>query len=174
MRLGQRAVGLLQGCAGLALFAMLLIVTIDVAGRHFFAKPLVGATELTQYAMAITVFAGLPVICLRRTHITISLFDGWLGARAQRIQRLLVGGTSTVVLAAQAWVLWQEAGWLHEMGSVIGYLQLPTYPAAYGMSVLSGVAAVASLWAGLCPPAWVLARDSGSGSSEAGVSHDTP
>ena len=166
MTVGHRIVGWLQGCSAAALLAMLVIVTVDVAGRHFFAKPLVGATELTQYAMAITVFAGLPVICLRRAHITIGLLDGLFGARGRRIQGLIVGSSCAVILAGQAWVLWNEAGWLREMGSVIGYLQLPTYPAAYGMAVLSALAAVASAWAGINPPR--LAPPSHTGAVAAG------
>ncbi|MGE4338808.1 MAG: TRAP transporter small permease [Pigmentiphaga sp.] len=163
---GHRIVGWLQGCSAAALLAMLVIVTVDVAGRHFLAKPLVGATELTQYAMAITVFTGLPVVCLRRAHISIGLLDGLFGARGRRIQGLVVGGSCAVVLAGQAWVLWNEAGWLREMGSVIGYLQLPTYPAAYGMAVLSALAAVASAWAGVNPPR--LAPPSPAGAVAAG------
>ncbi len=144
----------LQSAAALALLAMLLIVTIDVVGRHFFNSPLTGAIELTQYTMLIAVFAGLPVVTLRRSHISIGLLDGWFHGAARRVQSLVVCGISAAVLAAQAWVLWHEAAWLREMGNVIGYLQLPTWPAAYAMAVLSALAAVASAMAGLrAPPA---------------------
>lgn len=152
MKLSEHAVRGLQGCAGLALLAMLIIVTIDVVGRQLLARALPGATELTQYAMAITVFAGLPVVCLHRGHITIGLLDGLFQRHGRRIYGLLVNGACAVVLGMQAWILWQEASWLRELGAVIGYLQLPTYPAAYGMALLSGVAALACAWIAVCPP----------------------
>lgn len=157
MKASEYVVRGLQGCAALALLAMLIIVTIDVAGRQLLARALPGATELTQYAMAITVFAGLPVVCLRRGHITIGLFDGVFQRYGRRLYSLLVNGGSAVVLGVQAWVLWREASWLRELGAVIGYLQLPTYPAAYGMAVLSGVAALACALLAVHPPQGISA-----------------
>lgn len=142
----------LQGAAALALLAMLAIVTIDVVGRHFLNRPLTGAIELTQYTMLIAVFAGLPVVTLRRSHIGIGLLDGSLKGAAKRLQSVVVCLVSAFILAAQAWVLWGEAAWLRSMGNTIGYLQLPTWPAAYAMSVLSAMAAVASILAALRPP----------------------
>lgn len=147
------ATAFLQAGAGLALLAMLAIVTLDVLGRHFLAKPLTGAIELTQYGMVVVVFAGLPVVSLQRHHITLSLLDHGLGPRARRWHRALIGVLCAGILGMQAWVLWHEAAWLKELGSVLGYLQLPTYPAAYGMAVFSALAALACMAVAFSPAA---------------------
>lgn len=145
------ATTVLQAGAGLALLAMLAVVTIDVLGRHFLAKPLTGAIELTQYGMVIVVFAGLPVVSLQRRHITLSVLDGWLGPRTRRVHAAVIHLACAVILGIQAQVLWREAAWLKELGSLLGYLQLPTYPAAYGMALFSALAAVACLTLAIWP-----------------------
>ena len=53
------------------MFAMMLLTFVDVVGRQLFNAPVLGGNELTRIAMGLLVYIGLPLVCLRREHITI-------------------------------------------------------------------------------------------------------
>lgn len=127
----------LERLAGTALLAMLGLTCADVLGRYLFARPLAGVIELIQYAMVIVVFAALPLVTSRGSHISVGLLDGRLYGIARRIQQTLIGAGCTFVLATLSWTLFEIAGSMRAQGDVIGFLRLPTYVAAYLMSALS-------------------------------------
>jgi TRAP-type C4-dicarboxylate transport system permease small subunit len=135
----------LETAACLALGAMMLLTVADVLGRHALGRPVPGTVELVQYALAIVVFAGLPVVTRDGRHISLSLLEGRLGAPARRLQRLVLGLASAVILAAQGWIVFGTAQLMRAQGDVIGFLNLPVHPAAYLMSILSFVTAAALL-----------------------------
>lgn len=144
----SRANAWLEGLAGTALLLMMLLVTADVAGRYLFGKPLPGAIELVQYTMVLVVFAGLPSVTLRRRHISLDLVHGRLGGRWRRLHWALLCTGSAAVLAVQGWLLAEIALQMRANRDVIGFLGLPTYPAAAFMALLSGWTALVLLWAG--------------------------
>ena len=43
----------------IALFAMMSLTTVDVVGRYFFNKPVLGAFELTEFLVLILIFSFL-------------------------------------------------------------------------------------------------------------------
>lgn len=135
----------LETAACLALAAMMLLTVADVAGRHVFGRPLPGAVELVQYAMVIVVFAGLPVVTRDGRHISLGVLAGWLSPSWQHAQRRVVGLVCAVILTAQAWIVFETAQVMRAQQDVIGFLNLPVHPAAYAISLLSMLTAVAVL-----------------------------
>lgn len=135
----------LETAACLALAAMMLLTVADVAGRHVLGRPLPGAVELVQYAMVIVVFAGLPVVTRDGRHISLGVLAGWLSPSWQHAQRRVVGLVCAVILSAQAWIVFETAQVMRAQQDVIGFLNLPVHPAAYAISLLSLLAAVAVL-----------------------------
>lgn len=135
----------LETAACLALAAMMLLTVADVAGRHVLGRPLPGAVELVQYAMVIVVFAGLPVVTRDGRHISLGVLAGWLSPSWQHAQRRVVGLVCAVILSAQAWIVFETAQVMRAQQDVIGFLNLPVHPAAYAISLLSMLAAVAVL-----------------------------
>ncbi|MCP5340048.1 MAG: TRAP transporter small permease [Sinobacteraceae bacterium] len=124
---------------------MMLLTVADVAGRHVLGRPLPGAVELVQYAMVIVVFAGLPVVTRDGRHISLGVLAGWLSPSWQHAQRRVVGLVCAVILSAQAWIVFETAQVMRAQQDVIGFLNLPVHPAAYAISLLSLLAAVAVL-----------------------------
>ena len=149
----------LETAACLALAAMMLLTVADVAGRHVLGRPLPGAVELVQYAMVIVVFAGLivlllagipifaglPVVTRDGRHISLGVLAGWLSPSWQHAQRRVVSLVCAVILSAQAWIVFETAQVMRAQQDVIGFLNLPVHPAAYAISLLSLLAAVAVL-----------------------------
>lgn len=135
----------LETIASLALLAMLALTVADVLGRYVVSRPVPGAVELIQYAMVLVVFAGLPVVTLRRQHISVGVVDNAFRGRARVAQRAAVALVSAFVLAAQAWVLFRNARGMFEFQDVLGALRLPVYPAGYFMAALSAIAAACCL-----------------------------
>lgn len=135
------------------LFGIVALTFADVFARYLFASPIRGALEIIQFAMALTIFAALPLITRRREHVTVSLIDGLVrGATANRIKQLLCDAVSLVALGLIAWRLWIQAGESAASETATIVLKLPMAPLTY---VMSGFAAVSAMlvalqcWQGL-------------------------
>ncbi|MDZ7810788.1 MAG: TRAP transporter small permease subunit [Arhodomonas sp.] len=55
------AAGNHRGRLGRPLVLMLAVTTVDVIGRYFFNAPILGAFEVSEVAMALLIYAGLPL-----------------------------------------------------------------------------------------------------------------
>lgn len=127
--------------ASLLLFLM-LFTCIDVFGRYFFNRPVVGGFELTQIFLAVLIFAGLPLITLRNEQITVDLFDSIVPERARRIQYSvvqLIGAFITALLSRQ---LWGRGDQLLLMQDTTVEYQIPLFYVAYAMSVIMAMTAL--------------------------------
>lgn len=80
---------ILEAIAALTLFLLMLLTCADVAGRYFFSNSIDGTTELTEVAIAIMIFAVLPVITWRGGHVVVDILDSYLNARIIKILSLL-------------------------------------------------------------------------------------
>ena len=140
--------GLLAISAGL-LFAMMLLITLDVAGRYLFNAPIAGSFEVTQFLLALLIFAALPVVTRDDTHISVSLVENLLKGRAKFTQRLFVLVVDAAAVGVISWRTWVGAEQLAADQQVTGYLEWPLAPLAYAMSVLAGIAfltVLAMIW----------------------------
>ena len=142
LRHADRALG---AVAALTLAAMVLLTCVDVVGRYFFNRPLTGAFELTELSMGLLVFSSLPLVVLRRQHVTVDLFEHAIAARWRRAYDTVVGLIAAGCMAAIAWRIWVRAGEMHGAGETTAVLQLAVYPLVYAMASLSIVAVAAML-----------------------------
>lgn len=131
--------------AAALLVAMVLLTTVDVVGRYFFGQPLQGAFELTEMAMGAMVFASLPLVTLRRQHVTVDLLASALPRRWRRLQAALVDLVVAGCSAAVAWQLVRKAERLAEAHETTATLAIPVYPLVWVMAALALVAALATL-----------------------------
>lgn len=136
---------LLALVACILLFAMMIIVFIDVLGRYLFLAPLPAAYELVSLIMPATIFCALPLTMLREGHVTVDLLDALIPPRLETLQRVVVNLISTGALALVAWRLWVRSIDQAEYGEITDALFLPLWPFSAGMSVLCAVAALAAL-----------------------------
>ena len=127
---------------GTTIFLMMAITFVDVVGRYGFNAPVPGGFELIEFLMPLSIFAGLPIITRRRTHIVVSILDRWFRGRIGDVRRLVVDIGSLAVVAFVAERLWSQGDGLAEAQIESGYLEWPVAPAAYAISVLSCVTCV--------------------------------
>ena len=143
--------------AALVLGAVMMVSVVDVVGRYVFNRPLPGSSEITEILMAILIYAGLPLVSLRRAHIAVDLLDSLTPPAIARVRDAVVGFLSVFVLAVIAWRLWAYADQIRSTKDVTEYLRVPLAPFAYAMSVLAGIAAVIEIYRTLRPAALTTA-----------------
>jgi TRAP-type C4-dicarboxylate transport system permease small subunit len=132
---------LLGAVAALTLVGMVLLTSIDVVGRYLLNRPLTGAFELSELAMGALVFSSLPLVTLRRQHVTVDLFDRLVPLRWRPAQDALLEAVAALCMAAIAWRLWLKAGDMMHAGETTAVLKIPVYPLVYYMAVLAFVSA---------------------------------
>lgn len=131
--------------AAAVLFVMMTLTCADVIGRYFFSKPIFGAFEITEMALAAMIFLALPLVTLRNEHVTVDVLDpitpDWL-FRVQHAAACAIGMVSTGYLA---WRLWARATTLYMAGETTAQLKIELGYLAYSMSILMALTAVALL-----------------------------
>lgn len=124
---------------------MMLLTFVDVTGRKFFAAPVYGAYEVTEFMMGVLIFSALPLVTAREGHVTIDVFDHFIAPAIGRWQRVLVNLVSTVVLAFLGWRLWILSASHLRTNEVTMTLHIPHGPFSRAFAVLALLAAVAAL-----------------------------
>ena len=130
----DRSMGLLVAAI---MFIMMVLTFIDVVGRQGFDSPVPGGTELTELSLGFVVYLGLPLVCIRREHITIGLMAGLFRGMALRIQHVilnLIFAAVTFIWARQVWI---QAESLQSSNTELMFLQIETAPFVFVMSVLT-------------------------------------
>ena len=135
----------LMAIVGTTIFLMMAITFIDVLGRYGFNAPIPGGFELIEFLMPLSIFAGLPIITRRRTHIIVSILDRWFRGRIGDVRRLVVDAGSLAVVAFIAERMWSQGAGLAEAQIESGYLEWPIAPAAYAISVLCVITTIVLL-----------------------------
>jgi TRAP-type transport system small permease protein len=133
---------------GIACILMLLIVGltfVEVFTRYIFAMPIKGASEIIQFAMALVIFAGLPLITARRGHVTVSLIEHAVKGFMKWLVETVVDMCSLAAIVTIAWRLWIHADSLVESKEATVVLGLPTGPLVYAMSFLAGITVLVQL-----------------------------
>jgi TRAP-type C4-dicarboxylate transport system permease small subunit len=131
--------------AAVALFAIMILTLVDVAGRKALSQSVPGSLEMTELLMVVTIFAGLPLVSLAGEHVVFDSLDPWLSRRVRRMQGLLIDLACAVGLLGLAWIMWQMAGQRAEYGETTAQLKLSIAPFVYGMSVLCAVTGLVHL-----------------------------
>lgn len=136
---------LLSLFVAVTLFALMVLRCVDVVGRYAFNAPVPGAAELTGLAVALIIFAALPIITAHSEHVSVGLME-LVGGRFTRytrhVERIMLLTTSLVALSLMAWRLWVKGGELASYGDGTSYLNIPVAPFAYFMSVMTALSVV--------------------------------
>lgn len=120
--------------------ALIVVLTfIDVFARYLISAPIKGSLEIIQYAMALSIFAALPLVTRHRGHVTVSLIDGVLGAGAMRFKTIVCDLISLMALGLMSWRLWVYAAESIEQKQQTIVLALPQGPLVYTLAVFAGL-----------------------------------
>ncbi len=146
--MGNRATlwdALLGIIGAVALFAMMMLTSVDVVLRYAFNAPLPGAFELTELMLVVLIFSGLPLVSLSDKHVTTDLVDGLLTARLQRRVAVTAHLVFCAALLGVGWLIWSKAGKVAEVGDTTQILRILLAPFVYLMSVLLFITAAIHL-----------------------------
>ncbi|OUS29844.1 TRAP transporter small permease protein ['Osedax' symbiont bacterium Rs2_46_30_T18] len=115
----------LEAIAALTLFSLMLLTCADVAGRYFFNNSVDGTTELTEIAIAVMIFAVLPVITWRGGHVVVDILDDFLNAKIIKVLSLLAALIISSTLYFLGVRIFQLAARSLRREEVTEYLELP-------------------------------------------------
>jgi TRAP-type C4-dicarboxylate transport system permease small subunit len=140
-----RASTLLDGVAGAIAFGLMGMTVADVAGRYLFNAPLGGAYEITQYGLALVVFAALPQVTAAGEHVGVDLFEKSLPGWLRHALAFVWAAVIAAALLFLAWRLTFLAERLGRYGDSTPSLKIPLAPLAWmmaGSAALSGLLAL--------------------------------
>ncbi len=92
---------------GLFIFAMTLLVSVDVLGRYLFGKPTLIAVEMSAYMYVAIIFLGLAYTQSIGRHIQITSVTSRLSQGQQKILAIVISITAIIFAG---WLVWFTAG----------------------------------------------------------------
>jgi len=146
-RILYRSLGLVVAAI---MFFMMVLTFIDGVGRQCFDSPGSGGGEMTEIALGFVVYMGLPLVCLRREHITIGLMAGILKGRIRQVQHVLLNlifAGVTFIWARQVWI---QAESLSAANNELMFLKVSIAPFVFIMSGFAFFAMLIFLFLAWC------------------------
>jgi TRAP-type transport system small permease protein len=92
--------------AVIALLAMMMLTTSDVLLRKFVNKPLLGVSELVEFALGVAFFFAVPGVFARGGNIAVDMIDQWL-PKCNRALTTLSAALAVVALVLLSWHMWK-------------------------------------------------------------------
>jgi TRAP-type C4-dicarboxylate transport system permease small subunit len=120
----SRAAGLL---GGLAVLAITLLISLDVALRFFLNRPLLFVDEVASFLQLLVVFGGLAYTFLVGGHVRVDLVTARLPAAARARLRLVTLALGQGFVLAMAWVTAQSAVTAYRYGRVSAVMLYPLW-----------------------------------------------
>lgn len=141
-RLGLAARMAAGACAAMALFGIMLLMLLDVAGRYLYNSPVPGAAEVIELLMGVTVFAALPLVTAANEHIRLDYLSQAVRGRAQALTHALVTTISVGGMGLLAWRIADKALTVARYGDTTPFLRIPMAPIAAFIAVCAAVSAL--------------------------------
>ena len=140
-RLFERLSLQLGTLSGFATLAIMIAVTVDVAGRFFFNSPIPGANEFSELLLVAMIFLGLAAAQQQRQHFAIEIAIQHLPPTARRWVDLVSLLISLAIVGLLAWLSAKQSwtAMLQDEASY-GLIAFPIWPArmvlAFGLGLL--------------------------------------
>jgi len=126
----------------LSAFFMLAIMTltiIDVTGRYIFNSPVRGGVELIEFMLGLLIFSALPLVSVKRAHITVELFDNFMGSEFKRYREVIVLGASAAMIGFITERMLSTGLDAFEADDISMHLDLPMAPILFVLTILSAI-----------------------------------
>ena len=125
--------------ASVLLFGMMALTFFDVVGRYLLNRPIRGAFEVTELALLVLIFAGLPLVSHADEHVTMDFIDRILPERVARMWIRVMHAVCAAIMFFLCWQVWLKAGKLGAYGDTTDVLLITIAPFVYFMSVMIGL-----------------------------------
>ncbi len=125
-----------------------LIIFVDVIGRAFFDKPLLGTVEILKNSIVAITFLQLPLAIYSETMLQTTIFYDMVRKRLRKFMRTLssvLGFLFFALLVYSSWEPFLEAFSIGEYEGE-GALRVPTYPVRFLIVLTSVFAAFVYLY----------------------------
>jgi len=133
----ERGVDFLLGIsASVLLFGMMVLTFVDVVARYLLNRPIRGAFEVTELALLVLIFAGLPLVSHADEHVTMDFIDrvlpGWLLRAWIRAAHV----ACAAIMFFLTWQIWIKAGRIYGYGDTTDVLRIAIGPFVYFMDAM--------------------------------------
>ncbi len=120
---------------------MMFLITADVILRYFFKSPILGSSEMIEFAMIITVFFAVAYTMVQKAHISVDVLTSKLSPRGQSIMAFTTTLVGFCLFALTSWqsVLFALAQWDRGVTSPVLHVPIPPLVliVAFGCALLS-------------------------------------
>src|SRR4051812_23541751 len=119
----------------------MLITFVDVVARYLLNRPIRGAFELTELALLVLIFAGLPLVSHADEHVTMDFIDRMLPPRLVGIWVRAMHGVCAAIMLFLAWQTWIKADKIAGYGDTTDVLRIAVGPFVYFMTAMIALTA---------------------------------
>ncbi|MEQ9813732.1 MAG: TRAP transporter small permease [Azospirillaceae bacterium] len=118
--------------------AMVLLVSVDVVLRYFFASAIIWSQEINTLLLLVVLSAGLPLATATRRHIRMELFYERMARPAQIAVDLLTAAIGVAVAGMLAWQSVSDVREAVRYGDRADFIPVPLWPfhAVFGIAAL--------------------------------------
>jgi len=127
-KISDRPSKMLSFLGGVILFTLVIITTIDVAGRYLFSKPFSATFELTQFMFCMVVFFGMPYFGILKRHIRINLLIDRFPSAVKNIIDTITEFLSFCMCVIVSWQAFVQAHVLQYDNLRSDILHIPFFP----------------------------------------------
>ncbi len=92
--------------SGLAVFALMILAVVSVAGRNFFNQPLPGYVDWIEQAMPLIAFMGISYVQRDGAHIRMDMLVGALRGRALYLAEFITTFAILILMVLLVWGSW--------------------------------------------------------------------
>ena len=131
------------------LFALMAMTFFDVVLRSTINNPIESATELTRLFMAIVVFASLPLVSWKGSHIVVDLLDPMFNRKLAHFRDIAIDLICGVALLWPAKRILDLAERARSYGDVTEYLGLPQHFTGWFIAFFTLITALVFLARGI-------------------------
>jgi TRAP-type C4-dicarboxylate transport system permease small subunit len=128
--------------SSILLFGLMVLTFFDVVGRYLLNRPIRGAFEVTELALLVLIFAGLPLVSHADEHVTMDFIDRLLGDRGRDIWLRAMHAACAVIMFFIAWQTWIKAGKIAGYGDTTDVLRIAVGPFVYFMTAMLALTGV--------------------------------
>lgn len=149
--LERKADAVLGIAAALLLILMTFLTFADVVARYLLNRPIRGAFEITELALLVLIFAGLPLVSRADEHVTMDFIDRVLPPLLLRLLVRLMHAACAALMFFLAWQVWVKAGKISSYGDTTDILRITVGPFVYFMALMVGLTGVVHVFKTVFP-----------------------